>query len=63
MTDAVLGSLRHCVALTYIDILLPAATVQEELDHLRMVLDVLQGAEQKLDLSKCYFFCNRVDYL
>ncbi|XP_077534640.1 uncharacterized protein LOC144146572 [Haemaphysalis longicornis] len=64
MINAVLGPLRYSVAVAYMDdILLPTTTVDEGLEHLRKILEALRRAGLTLRLSKCYFFCDRVDCL
>ncbi|KAJ3642004.1 hypothetical protein Zmor_028469 [Zophobas morio] len=62
--DKVLGPLKNTVAFPYIDdVIIPSTTVEEGLERVRLVLEALRKHNITLRLSKCSFFCTKIDYL
>lgn len=59
-----LGHLKDKVALVYLDdILIPSQTIEDALESLRLVFRALQLAGFSLNLKKCHFLQNKVEYL
>lgn len=59
-----LGKLKDNVALVYMDdILVPSISIEEGLESLEKVLGALQEAGFSLNLKKCHFFQEKLDYL
>lgn len=59
-----LGELVNSFAVCYIDdVMIPADSVAQSLERLKMVLDKLRVAGFSLNLGKCSFLKSRVDYL
>ncbi|CAG9132461.1 unnamed protein product [Plutella xylostella] len=64
LINKVLGAARFTDALTYMDdVLIPSATVDEGLDKLRKILDIFSKANLTLNLEKCLFLSENLDYL
>jgi transposase InsO family protein len=64
LMNKVLGPLKNTVAFPYIDdVIIPSTTVEEGLHRLRLVLEALRKHNITLRLSKCSFFCTKIDYL
>ncbi|XP_062109432.1 uncharacterized protein LOC133820560 [Humulus lupulus] len=55
--------LRHFVIVFFYDILIYSNSVQEHVDHLRVVLSLLQEHQFFVKGSKCKFFQTTIDYL
>jgi hypothetical protein len=54
--------LRKFVAIYLDDVLINSSTTEEHLDHLRIVLDLLQKAGLKLKRSKCEWFRDEIEF-
>ncbi|KAK9711569.1 Reverse transcriptase (RNA-dependent DNA polymerase) [Popillia japonica] len=64
LINSVLGSLRFTVAMAYMDdVLIPSSSVEEGLANLEQILAVFRRANLKLNLKKCYFLYENIDYL
>lgn len=64
MMNKVLGSSRFTKATAYIDdVLIYGMNVEDCLDKLKHVLYLLENAHLTLNLDKCEFLCDRIDYL
>jgi transposase InsO family protein len=64
LINLVLGNLRYDVAMAYIDdIIIPSECVEDGVEKLRLVLEALKNAGLTLNLNKCNFFMNKVEYL
>ncbi|KAK9747466.1 Reverse transcriptase (RNA-dependent DNA polymerase) [Popillia japonica] len=64
LINSVLGSLRFTVAMAYMDdVLIPSSSVEEGLANLEQILVVFRRANLKLNLKKCYFLYENIDYL
>lgn len=62
--DFLLGDLRHNGVSVYLDdILIHADTVEECMERVKNVLGRLQGAGLTINLEKCSFFPQRLEYL
>ena len=51
------------VAIYIDDVLIFSTTLEDHLQHIEQVLDRLQSARLKLQLMKCHFMCEQVEYL
>lgn len=59
-----LGDLKNTVALVYLDDdLIPSESFEENLASLELVLQALEKAGFSLNLKKCHFFKDRLEYL
>ena len=59
-----LGDMRFGRALVYLDdILIPSMDVEEGFENLKSVLDALKEHNFTLNLSKCKFFQEKIEYL
>jgi hypothetical protein len=54
--------LRKFVAIYVDDVLINSSTTEEHLDHVRMVLDLLQKAGLKVKRSKCEWFHDEIEF-
>ncbi|KAK9736989.1 Reverse transcriptase (RNA-dependent DNA polymerase) [Popillia japonica] len=63
LINSVLGSLRFTVAMAYMDDVLIPSSVEEGLANLEQILAVFRRVNLKLNLKKCYFFYENIDYL
>lgn len=64
MINKTLGKDRYELAMPYMDdILSPATTIEDGLDKLKKILDALRQAGLTLNLQKCHFFENTLEYL
>jgi transposase InsO family protein len=64
LINEVLGSLKNSIAFPYIDdIIIPSQTVEEGLSRLRQVLHKLRDHNLTLNIKKCAFFQNKIQYL
>lgn len=64
MINKVLGKDRYELAMPYMDdILSPAPSIEDGLDKLKRILEALSQAGLTLNLTKCFFFENTLDYL
>lgn len=64
MINKALGKDRYDLAIPYMDdILSPATTVDEGLEKLKKILESLRVANLTLNLKKCSFFHNTLEYL
>jgi hypothetical protein len=64
MVSQVLGQARHHIASAYMDdIIVPSRSISDGMSRLESVLKLLQDAGLTLNLSKCCFFRQNVDYL
>lgn len=64
MINHVQGPLRFTIAMAYMDdILLPSVTEEEGLNNLEEILIVLRRANLKLNLKKCFFLEENIEYL
>lgn len=62
--DYVLGDLRYTKVLVYLDdILIPSKTLEEGLETLEIVLQRLQNHGVCLNMEKCYFLQDEIEYL
>jgi hypothetical protein len=60
----VLGSHRYTCAIAYLDdIIIYSTSRQQHLTHLKLVLQQLRSANLSLNIKKCSFGLERVDYL
>lgn len=55
--------LRHCVLVFFDDILIYSPDLNTHLTHLGMVFNVMRDNSLKVDLKKCQFAKDRVEYL
>jgi len=61
---AVLGNLRYTTAMAYMDdMIIQSKTMKEGLEKLKSVLDALREAGLTLNLAKCCFLKQKIDYL
>lgn len=59
-----LDEVRHEKVLAYKDdLLIPLATIEERLRLVEVVLELIEQARLKLNLSKCFFLKTSIDYL
>lgn len=64
MINKALGKDRYELAIPYMDDLLsPASSIDEGMTKLRKILSSLQTAGLTLNITKCYFFKRKLDYL
>lgn len=64
MVNKALGKDRYDLAIPYMDDLLSASSsIEEGLSKLRKILICLGSAKLTLNVSKCHFFQNKLDYL
>ncbi|KAG7310665.1 hypothetical protein JYU34_003468 [Plutella xylostella] len=62
--NQVLGTARHKEALAYLDdVIIPSKDIEEGMARLESVLELFLNAGLTLNLSKCFFFGRKVDYL
>lgn len=62
--DQILGDLRFSKVLLYLDdILIPATTIDENLETLQLVLGRLEENGVSLNLEKCHFLTEEIEYL
>jgi len=54
--------LRKFVAVYLDDVLIHSSTREERLDHMQIVLDLLQKPGLKLKRSKCKWFCDEIKF-
>jgi hypothetical protein len=55
--------LRKCVLVFFDDILVYSTSFEDHLQHLQLVLELLQADQWKVKLSKCSFAQNKISYL
>jgi hypothetical protein len=63
LMDQVRGSLRYTCAIAYLDdIIIYSTSRQQHLTHLKLVLQQLRSANLSLNIKKCSFGLERVNY-
>lgn len=64
LMDQVLGNLKNSVAFPYLDdVIIPSRTTREGVARLRQVLSTFRTNHLTLNLEKCIFFTESIDYL
>lgn len=64
LMDRVLGTLKDSIAFPYLDdIIIPSKTTEDGMKRLRQVLEVLRANHLTLNLEKCIFFTETIEYL
>lgn len=64
LINNVLGSLKNSIAFPYLDdIIIPSKDVEEGMNRLRRVLETLRMHHLTLNLDKCSFFAEIIEYL
>jgi transposase InsO family protein len=64
LINTVLGNLRYDTAMAYLDdVIIPSKTVSEGLAKIKDVFERFRHANLTLNLTKCYFFMRKIEYL
>lgn len=64
LMDRVLGTLKDAIAFPYLDdVIIPSKTLEDGMRRLRQVLEVFRANRLTLNLKKCTFFTETIEYL
>lgn len=64
LMDRVLSDLKDSIAFPYLDdVIIPFRTIEEGMSRLRRVLDAFRAHNLTLNLEKCSFFAESIEYL
>lgn len=62
--DVILASVRWLFALVYLgNIVIISKKAEKHIEHVKQVLTLLKHAGVRLNVKKCYFFTETIEYL